>query len=103
MYPSLSHTTTHLRAPSIAVTGLRRSRLLAPRPPFFLLAYCCRAVSSLVHAAMWARSRGEKVAWVGGAQAYSLEVWLPYTPAWLQCQDVAKISRVFQGFDVCLP
>lgn len=27
-----------------------------------------------MHAAMWARSRGEKVAWVGGAQAYSLEV-----------------------------
>ncbi|CAM9746088.1 unnamed protein product, partial [Ectocarpus sp. 13 AM-2016] len=37
------------------------------------IAFLARTVSTLVHAAMWARSRGEKVAWVGGAQAYSLE------------------------------
>ncbi|CAM9340718.1 unnamed protein product, partial [Scytosiphon promiscuus] len=37
------------------------------------IAFLARTVAALVHAATWARSRGEKVAWVGGAGAYSLD------------------------------
>lgn len=79
--------TRHTRLPLIFNTG----RPLPPpgsipfRLPFFALRRLRllvspfggglrRTVSSLVHAAMWARSRGDKVAWVGGAQAYNLEV-----------------------------
>lgn len=40
----------------------------------FFVALIPRTVASLVEAAILAKGRGERVAWVGGADAYSLEV-----------------------------
>lgn len=58
-------------------------------------------MSSLVHAAILAKGRGEKVAWVGGIDAYNLEV------SSLKCEGdgvtcFVLIGRCMLSIDRCI-